>query len=174
MELICYRMKNRHKVQVRMRTIPSVQHCVTKKGIGSMMVLRSYLTTIRNSVTVMAATIHACWPNFLWNFLESKWYIRFTYYKTEKKPLQTIQILNSIAVYLQITSKMEGRIERIEQFHPINEHSILKASNHYLSDMQINFPLDSDINESAACVRLKELFTQKYCFFCEKFALRLS
>ncbi len=57
---VCYRKKNRHKVQVRMRTIPSVQHCVTKKGIGSMMVLRSYLTTIRNSVTVMAATIHAC------------------------------------------------------------------------------------------------------------------
>jgi len=40
-----------------------------KKGMGSMMVLGSYFTTMRNSVTVMAATSHACWPSFLWNFL---------------------------------------------------------------------------------------------------------
>lgn len=52
-----------------MRMIPKNQHCVTKKGMGSMMVLGSYLTTMRNSVTVIAATSHACWPSFLWNFL---------------------------------------------------------------------------------------------------------
>lgn len=43
-----------------------------KKGMGSMMVLGSYLTTMRNSVTVIAATSHACWPSFLWNFLMGK------------------------------------------------------------------------------------------------------
>lgn len=52
-----------------MRTSPKNQHCMMKKGIGSMMVLGSYLTTMRNSVTVIAATSHACWPSFLWNFL---------------------------------------------------------------------------------------------------------
>jgi len=52
-----------------MRRIPKNQHCRMKKGMGSMMVLGSYLTTIRNSVTVIAATSHACWPSFLWNFL---------------------------------------------------------------------------------------------------------
>lgn len=43
-----------------------------KKGMGSMMVLGSYLTTIRNSVTVIVATSHACCPSFLWNFLVKK------------------------------------------------------------------------------------------------------
>lgn len=43
-----------------------------KKGMGSMMVLGSYLTTMRNSVTVIAATSHACWPSFLWNFLTGR------------------------------------------------------------------------------------------------------
>lgn len=58
-------MKKRHSVQVTMRMIPKIQHWMMKKGMGSMMVLGSYLTTIRNSVTVMAATIQACWPSFL-------------------------------------------------------------------------------------------------------------
>lgn len=66
---LSYRMKNRHSVQMKMRRIPNNQHCMMKKGMGSMMVLGSYLSTIRNSVTVIAATSHACWPNFLWNFL---------------------------------------------------------------------------------------------------------
>lgn len=66
---LSYRMKNRHSVQMKMRRMPNNQHCMMKKGMGSMMVLGSYLSTIRNSVTVIAATSHACWPNFLWNFL---------------------------------------------------------------------------------------------------------
>lgn len=52
-----------------MRMSPRNQHCMMKKGMGNMMVFGSYLTTMRNSVTVMAATSHACWPSFLWNFL---------------------------------------------------------------------------------------------------------
>lgn len=52
-----------------MRRIPKNQHCMIREGMGSMMVWGSYLTTIRNSVTVIAATSHACWPSFLWNFL---------------------------------------------------------------------------------------------------------
>lgn len=50
-----------------------------KKGMGSMIVLGSYLTTMRNSVTVIAATNHACWPSFLWNFLVKKHY-KLCYY----------------------------------------------------------------------------------------------
>lgn len=65
-------MKNFHTVQMTMTMSPRNQHCMMKKGMGSMMVLGSYLTTIRNSVTVIAATSHACWPSFLWNFLTGR------------------------------------------------------------------------------------------------------
>ena len=49
-----------------------------KKGIGRVMVWGSYLTTMRNSVTVIAATSHACCPNFLWNFLRGRLKTVFT------------------------------------------------------------------------------------------------
>lgn len=64
-EINAYRKKNRHTVQKMMRMSPKNQHCMMKKGIGSVMVWGSYLTTMRNSVTVIAATSHACCPNFL-------------------------------------------------------------------------------------------------------------
>lgn len=83
---LTHRIKKRHSVHVRMRTMPRIQHCVMKKGIGSMMVLGSYFTTMRNSVTVMAATSHACWPSFLWNFLkDQKHSIRFFFSKMFKE-----------------------------------------------------------------------------------------
>lgn len=92
-----------------------------------MRVWGSYLTTIRNSVTVIADTSHACCPSFFRNFLLGEFRQRFLLSKrcSEQHKNTNIIWLGYSRVIHEVVDLPHGHAPYIDKKHEAEQHQIV-------------------------------------------------